>query len=157
MKPNSCPREPEVIAALLEGTLPGDLRAHASVCEVCSEVARVTQALAAEVVLAFSELRPPHAAVVWRRAQHLAREKAIARATEPIRMARMSTLAAAAIALPWLVVSLPNTHSWIPRFAHHVRTVDLSFSSAATATILLGAIGSLILITLSSWYVLAQE
>jgi hypothetical protein len=157
MKPNSCPREPEVIAALLWGTLAGDLRAHTSVCEVCCEIARVTQALVADVVPAFSELRPPHATVVWRRAQSLARKKTIARATQPIRIARISTWAAAAIALPWLLVSLPNSLLWIPGFAHHLRTVDLSFSSAATASILLGVLGSLFLITLSSWYVLCQE
>jgi hypothetical protein len=157
MKPTSCPREPEVIAALLHGTLSGDLRGHARVCEVCSEVAWVTQVLVEEVVPAFSEPRPPHAAVVWRRAQSLAREKTIARATAPIRIARVSTLTAAAIALPWLLVSLPNSLSWIPGFAHHLRTVDLSFSTAATASILLGAIGSLFLITLSSWYALCQE
>jgi len=155
MKPNSCTREPEVIASLLHGSLAGGLRAHASVCEVCSEVARVREALVEEVVPAFSELRPPDATVVWRRAQSLAREKAIARATEPIRVALISTLAAAALVLPWLAVSWPNSPSWISGFAHHLRTVDLS--RAATPALLLGAIGSLFLITLSSWYVLCKE
>jgi len=157
MKSNSCPREPDVIAALVEGTLPDDLRAHATVCEVCSEVVEVTQALVEEVAPAASELRPPDAAVVWRRAQSQAREKAMDKATQPIRMARISTLAAAAIALPWLVALFPISPAWIPDIARRLWTADLSFSSAATATSLLGAIGSLFLITLSSWYVLCQE
>ena len=157
MKPNSCSRESDVIAALLNDALPDDLYAHASLCEVCSEIVQVTNALFEEVAPASSELRPPDASVVWRRAQSLAREKAIAKATQPIRIACISSLVAAAIALPWLVRTLPYSLSWIPDLASHFRTVDLSFSSAATATFLLGTIGSLFLIILSSWYVLRRE
>ena len=157
MKPNSCTRESDLVAALLKDALPDDLYAHARLCEVCSEVLQVTNALLQEVAPASAELRPPDASVVWRRAQSLACEKAIARATQPIRIARIASLIAAAIALPWLALTLPYSLSWIPDFASHVRTVDLSFSSAATATFLLGTIGSLFLIILSSWYVLRQE
>jgi hypothetical protein len=157
MKPNSCSREPDVIAALLNDALPDDLYAHARLCEVCSEVIQVTNALLQEVAPGSTELRPPDASVVWRRAQSLACEKAFARATQPIRIARISSLVAAAIALPWLVLTLPYSLSWIPDLASHFRTVDLSFSSAAAATFLLGIVGSLLLIILSSWYVLRQE
>jgi hypothetical protein len=157
MKPNDCSRESEVIAALLDEGLPDDLRTHVSVCEVCSEVVEVSHALLQEVAPVSAELRPPDAIVVWRRAQSLARKKAIAKATEPIRIARISTGVAAAIALPWLVVTFPNSGSWIPDLARHFWAVDLSFSSAATGTLLVGTMGSLFLITLSSWYVLRQE
>ena len=157
MKPNSCTREPDVIAALLNDAVADDLRAHVSVCEVCSEVMQVTNGLLQEVAPASAELRPPDASVVWRRAQSLAREKAIAKATQPIRIARISTLVAAAIALPWLVLTLPNSPSWNSDLTRHFRTLDLSFSNAATGTFLLGTIGSLFLITLSSWYVLRQQ
>jgi len=157
MKPNSCSRESDVIAALLNDALTDDLYAHASLCEVCSEVIQVTNALFEEVAPASAELRPPDASAVWRRAQSLACEKAIAKATQPIRIARIGSLVAAAIALPWLVLTLPYSHSWIPDLASHFRSLDLSFSSAATATFLLGTIGSLFLIILSSWYVLRQE
>lgn len=157
MKPNSCTREPDVIAALLHDGLPDDLYAHASLCEVCSEVLQVTHALLREVAATSAELRPPDASVVWRRAQSLASEKAIAKATQPICIARISSLVAAAIALPWLVLTLPYSRSWVPGLASHFQTVDLSFSRAATATLLLGTIGSLFLIILSSWYVLRQE
>jgi hypothetical protein len=157
MKPNSCTREADVIAALRNDALPHDLRAHLSVCEVCSEVMQVTHALLREVAPVSAELRPPHASVVWRRVQSLAREKAIAKATQPIRIARIGSLVAAAIALPWLVLTLPNSHWRISDLASHLRTLDVSFSSAATAAFLLGTVGSLFLIILSSWYVLRQQ
>jgi len=157
MNPNSCTREAEVIAALVDGKLPDELQAHAGVCEVCSEIVQVTHVLVQEVAPPLAEVRPPDAAVVWRRAQSVAREQAIAKATQPIRIARIATLVAAAISLPWLILSPRNSSSWISDFTAHLKSVDMSFSSAATGTILLGAIGSLFLITLSSWFVLRQE
>ena len=157
MKPNSCTRESDVIAALLSNALPNELRAHVSVCVVCSQITQVTHALWQQVAAASAELRPPDASVVWRRAQSLAREKAIAKAMQPIRIARIGSLVAAAVALPWFALTLSNSHWWISDVASHFRTVDLSFSSAATATFLLGTVGSLFLIILSSWYVLRQE
>lgn len=157
MNPTFCTQEPEVIAALVNGTLPDDLQAHAAVCEICSEIVQVTQALVHEVASDSAELRPPDAAVVWRRAQSLAREKAIAKATQPIRIARISTMVAASIALPWLAVSFPISSSWISNFAASPKSVDPPFSAAAIGTILLGAIGGLLLVTLSSWYLLCEE
>lgn len=157
MKPNSCTRESDVIAALVVNALPDDLRTHVSVCEVCSEVMQVTYALLQDVAPAAAGLRPPDAGVVWRRAQSLAREKAIAKATQPIRIARISSLVAAAIAVPRLVQTLASFPSWIPNLAGPVQALDLSFSSAAAGTFLIGTIGSVFLITLSSWYVLHQK
>ena len=89
MKPNACTRESDVIAGLLNDALPDDLRAHVSICEVCSEVMQVTHALFEEIAPTSAELCPPAASVVWRRAQSLVCQKAIAKATRPIRIARM--------------------------------------------------------------------
>ena len=157
MKPNSCTRESDVIAALVNNALPDELRAHVSVCEVCSEVMQVAHALLQEVAPASAELRPPDAFVVWRRAQSFAREKAITQATQPIRIVRISSLVAAAIALFWLVLTLPSSPSCIPDLARRFQTLDLSLSTAAAGTFLIGSISSLFLITLSSWYVLHQK
>jgi hypothetical protein len=156
MNSNPCAREPEVVAALLNGALPHDLQAHAHACEVCSEVVKVAGALLNELSPS-AELRPPDASVVWRRAQSAAREQAIAKATQPIRIVRISTVVAAAVALPWLALGSPKFASWIPDFTRHIGTVDQSLSSAATGTILLGAIGSVLLVTLSSWYMLRHQ
>jgi len=149
-----CENEPAVVAALLAGALSPDLLAHVSVCEVCTEVAQVYHALSQEVAPSAQELGLPDASLVWRRAQSLAKQQAIARATRPIRIARICAGIAAFVALPWLAPALLNS---MPTFAHHVWTMDRTFSAALTGTTLLGVGASLILISLSSWYVLRQE
>lgn len=149
-----CEKEPVVVAALLAGALPDELLIHVSVCEVCTEVAQVSQALLQEVAPAPEELLLPDASLVWRRAEALAKQQAIAKATRPIRIARICACVAAFVALPWLAPTLLNS---MPTFANHMSTLDRTFTDALTGTTLLGMVGSLILISLSSWYVLRQE
>jgi lysylphosphatidylglycerol synthetase-like protein (DUF2156 family) len=122
---------------------------------MCFEVVSV-HALLQEVAPASAELRPPDAIVVWRRAQSLARKKATATAAQPIFIARIGTVVTVAIALLWLVLTQSDSPSWIHNLTRVFRTYDLSFSSAATGTFLLATIGSLFLITVSSWYVLRR-
>ena len=149
-----CEKEQVVIAALLAGALPDELLAHVSVCEVCTEVAQVSHALLHQVAPAADVLRLPDASLVWKRAQALAKQQAMAKATRPIRIARICAGVAALVAVPWLastrLISMPN-------FSHHLLTMDHTFSEALTGTSLLAAGASLILISLSSWYVLRQE
>jgi len=149
-----CEKEHVVVVALLAGALPHDVRAHVDICEVCTEIAQISRALMQEVAPASDELRPPDATLVWRRAQELAKQQAIAKATRPIRLARICACVVAFVALPWLASTFLNS---MPTFAHHLWTMDRMFSAALTGTILLGAAASLILISLSSWYVLRQE
>jgi hypothetical protein len=149
-----CEKEPVVVAALLAGALPDELLIHVSVCEVCTEVAQVSQALLQEVAPAPEELLLPDASLVWRRAEALAKQQAIAKATRPIRIARICACVAAFVALPWLAPTFLNS---MPTFANHMSTLDRTFTDALTGTTLLGMVGSLILISLSSWYVLRQE
>jgi hypothetical protein len=156
MKPNFCARESEVIAALLNDTLPSDLSAHVNGCETCSEIMQITHALQ-DVSSVSAPLCPPNARVVWQRAQSLAREHAIAKAMQPIRFARIGSLVAAASALCWLVLKLPFLFSSVPDLATHFQIADLSFSHAATGMLLLETIGGLFLIIFGSWYVLRQE
>ena len=156
MKPSFCGRESEVIAALLNDTLPSDLSAHVHGCEACSEIMQVTHALQ-EVTSVAASLRPPDARVVWRRAQSLAHEEAITKAMQPIRIARIGSLVATASALFWLVLKLPPIFSSVPDLASRFRIAGLSFSNAAIATLLFATVGGLSLITFGSWYVLRQE
>jgi hypothetical protein len=151
----SCEKEHVVVAALLARAVPHDVSAHVSICEVCAEIAQISHALMQDVAPASDELRPPpDATLVWRRAQALAKQQAIAKATRPIRLARICACVVAFVALPWLASTFLNS---MPTFAHHLWTMDRMFSAALTGTILLGAAASLILISLSSWYVLRQE
>ncbi len=149
-----CEKERVVVAALLAGAFPDDLLAHVSVCEVCAEVAQVSHALLHEVAPAADVLRLPDASLVWKRAETLAKQEVIAKATRPIRITRICTGVAALLALPWLAPTLLNS---MPNFSHHLLTVDHTFSEALTGTSLLAAGASLILISLTSWYVLRQE
>jgi hypothetical protein len=149
-----CEKEQVVVAALLVGALPDDLLAHVSVCEVCTEVAQVSHALLHEVAQVTDVLRPPDAGLVWKRAETLAKKQALAKATRPIRIARICGGVAALLALPWLASTFLNS---MPNFSHHLLTMDHTFSEALTGTSLLATGASLILISLSSWYVLRQE
>lgn len=149
-----CEKERAVAAALRSGSLSGDLLAHISVCEVCTEVAQVSHALLQEVAPTAKDLRLPDASLVWRRAQALAQQQAIAKATRPIRIARICAGLAAFVALPWLAPTFLNS---TPTLTHRLWAMDRTFSDALTGTTMLGVVGSLILISLSSWYVLRQE
>lgn len=153
-KTRFCEKEQVVVAALLAGALPNDLLAHVSVCEVCAEVAQVSHALLHQVAPAADVLRLPDASLVWKRAETLAKQQAIAKATRPIRIVRISAGVAALLALPWLAPTLLNS---VPNFSRHLLTMDHTFSEALTGTTLLAAGASLILISLSSWYVLRQD
>lgn len=149
-----CEKEQVVVAALLAGDLPDDLLAHVSACEVCTEAAQVSHALLHEVAPAADLLRLPDASLVWKRAERLAKRQAIARATQPIRIARICAGVAAWFAVPWLAPTFLNS---MPNYSHHLLTMDHTFSGALTGTSLLAIGASLILISLSSWYVLRQE
>jgi len=149
-----CEKEQAVVAALCAGNLSDDLLAHVNFCEVCSEVTQISHALSQDVAPVAVELRPPDANLVWRRAQAFAKQQALAKATHPIRIARICACAAAVIALPWVASTFLNS---MPNFSHHLLTMDHTFSEVLTGTTLLTAGASLILISLSSWYVLRQE
>jgi len=156
-EPPFCEKESSVVAAVLAGAIPDDLVAHIGGCAVCSEVVLVSELLANEISAVPKEFHIPDAGVVWRRAQRLSREQAIARATRPIRIVRICGGIAAVLALPWAGFTFLNSPSWLPDFAHYSWTVDHSLSAAATGAGLFGIVGSVILVSLSSWYVLRQE
>jgi hypothetical protein len=149
-----CEKEQVVVAALLAGALPDDLLAHVSVCKECTEIAQVSHAVLHEVAPAAIVLHLPDARLVWKRAETHAKQQAIAKATRPIRIARICAGVAALLALPWLAPTLLNS---MPNLSHHLSTMDHAFSEALTGTTLLAVGASLILISLSSWYVLRQE
>lgn len=154
MKTNSCDKEQTVVSALLTGTLPDDVRAHVSVCEECAEVMLVAQSLWQEVIPALGELYLPDASRVWRRAQAFARQRAIAKATQPIRVARIAAYVTAVIAMPWAILTFLNS---APTFVRHLWKPDRPLSDALTGTIPLGIAACLIFVSLSSWFVLRQE
>jgi hypothetical protein len=147
-----CEKEQVVVAALLAGDLRDDLLAHVSACEACTEVAQVSHALLHEVAPPADVLRLPDASLVWKHTEKLTKRQAIAKATRPIRIARVCAGVAALLVLPWA----PTLLNSMPNLSHHFLTMDHTFSQALTGIPLLAAGASLILICLSSWYVLRQ-
>jgi hypothetical protein len=107
MKANSCAQEPEVLAAVLEGRLCGELEAHARHCAICGEVAHVATLVRADFAAASRETSLPTADVVLLRAQIRAREEAARAAARPI----LLTHAIGIAALLGLLVSLAGKFS----------------------------------------------
>jgi len=102
MKTRTCPLEGDVVAAVLAGSLPDELRSHAQDCASCSEVARLATLVHADYAREVRAARVPTAGVVWLRAQIRAREEAARAAARPI----VLTQAIAIAALIGLLVSV---------------------------------------------------
>ena len=94
MTKNTCPLESDVLAAVLAGWVSDELRAHATTCPVCGEVARVAMLVHDDFSQAQRQSHPPTADVVWLRAQIRAREEAARTAARPIVLAQALTIAA---------------------------------------------------------------
>jgi hypothetical protein len=100
MKPVECEFESEVLAAVMQSRWPGraeeGLRAHASTCAICADVA----AVAAAIDQAREEMRAsvavPDSGGVWWRARLRARREAAEAAGRPITAAQVIALACAA-------------------------------------------------------------
>jgi hypothetical protein len=153
-----CDKEQAVVAAVRSGTLNADLLGHAGGCPVCSEALLVTEFLREESTCLEHELYTPDAAVLWRKAQTRAREKALARATLPIRITRTCTYALAILATPWIVLEFSRRPSWWSSLGlKHLAPMDGNWFVALTGTTLLGVTATFLCIALSSWYMLREE
>jgi|SRR5208282_3939167 len=168
MTEDYCEKEQAVVAALHGGTLNAELLGHAGGCPVCSEVLLVAEFLHEEGTSFDRELRLPDAAVIVRKAQARAREKALATATLPIRVARTCAYALAILAAPWVVLAFSGRPSWLPNLGlPHPISIDLTsitltpidgnWLAALTGTMVIGITATFLGIALSSWYMLREE
>jgi hypothetical protein len=102
-----CPREEEVLEAVMLGRWPGDLRHHADACPVCRDLATVAAALHEDRDDAWREAHPPTSGQVWWRASTRARAEAALTAARPITVlqavagACAAGLAAGLVTLGW--------------------------------------------------------
>lgn len=153
MKEHYCNKEQQVVAAVRANSGDVEILTHARNCPVCSEILLVTESLRDDTELTTHELSGlPDAAVIWRKAQSVAREKALARATLPIRIARICTLVVAVFAAPWVLVESG------PLWTGPLGSVNWRWPSALNETTLLLMItGTVLCIGLSSWYILREE
>ncbi|MGA9980523.1 MAG: hypothetical protein WBQ08_18025 [Candidatus Sulfotelmatobacter sp.] len=153
MKEHYCEKEQQVVAALRANSHDVEILKHARNCPICSEVLLVTECLREDTEFAPHELSGlPDAAVIWRKAQAAAREKALARATLPIRIARICTLVVVVFAAPWVIVESS------PLWTETLGSVNWHWPSALNETALLLIVtGTVLCIGLSSWYMLREE
>jgi hypothetical protein len=152
-----CEKEPAVVAALRSGPLYDELFVHAGNCPVCSEVLLVTEFLREEIASA-QDARMPDAARIWQCAQNRAREKAVLKATLPIRIARTLAGVVAVVAMPWLVLVLVKLPLRVPDLGlRYFLLLDWHWSPTVTSSTLLSVTVTLICIGFSSWYILREE
>lgn len=128
MSARSCEHEADVLDLVAIGQWPQradtGLRAHASGCEVCAEVASIAIAVR-EWSQAAPVARMPEASVVWHRAQVRARADAARAAARPVWVAQAGALVALVVALAWMGPSA----SW---YADVWRSVTQAMPSAPT-------------------------
>jgi len=160
MNEHFCEKEQQVVAALCGSSRDAEILGHAGRCPVCSEVLLVSEFLRESTQLAAHELSAlPDAALIWRKAQALAREKALVRATLPIRIARISAFVVAVLAAPWLIFESHQLWPVMPDFwpRHLSFTNRLRPSDSNETALPLAITATIICIGLSSWYMLREE
>ncbi len=157
MNEHYCEKEQEVAAAFAGNSRDAEILNHARECPVCSEVLLVREFLGGSAQLAPHEIENlPDATLVYRKAQVTAIEKALRRATLPIRCVRLVASAAGILAAP-LLFHLSRrlwpglTGVWL----RHLSSNSLLWPSGSNELALLLAITCAICsIGLSSWYML---
>ena len=160
MSEYGCEKEQQLADALRSDSCSLELREHARQCPVCFEVLLVAEFLREEANLAEHEFGIlPDAPLIWRKAQVVAREKALVRATLPIRIASIFTVVVAVLAAPWLILESHQSLPWIADlWPRQLTSTNRLWPSGLNETALLIAIaGTIICIGLSSWYMLREE
>ena len=157
MKSYLCEQEQAAAAAARTGAWTDPLREHVRGCAVCSEVVALTGLLLQESRLAEHEQASlPDASLVWRKAQANARERALARAALPIRIAMVSACAGALIAVSWLGFNSAQSASWQ---AGPWLQVSLERWAAAfnEGVVMLAFAATLLCMVLGSWFILRED
>jgi len=157
-----CEREEQTTAAIRSGPVSQEIASHAQHCAACAEILLVGEFLRTNAALPVHEPVPSSSPTfIWQRAQRRATQQAVHRALRPIRF--MTVIACIAFACsPWLRWLLPMgkelSTSWSKAFDLDLAFVSKAWPATATeATLFLGLSGTVILLALSSWYMLREE
>jgi hypothetical protein len=92
MTARSCPREPELLDALLRGFVEPELAAHADACSSCGEIRLVARSLIDDRIEAVREAPVPSAGTMWLRMQMREHQEAQARARRSLFIGQAATL-----------------------------------------------------------------
>ena len=175
MTVRECPRESEVIGAIISGRWPDQcddtLAAHVAQCQACKEVVEVAGLLRLERNDLHDEITVPSAGQVWWRAAIRARLEASQQATRPISwvlgisVACVVGLSLAVVEMLWAPVqsalrsTAPGTFTfgfseitrWLPSFS------ELTPLTMAGLLVVLGAAACLVLAPLALYLALSDE
>jgi len=162
-----CEREDQTAAVIRSGTIGDDIgdhtAAHAQRCPVCAEILLVGEFLHANAALAHHERTTlPDPAILWQKARRQATQQAVRRAVRPIRFMKIIACVAFACA-PWLRSLLPMARElavpWSKAFDLNLAFLSKPWpATAGQLTFLVGLSGTtILLLALSSWYMLRQE
>ena len=159
MNGNYCEKEQQLDEALRSDSCTLELREHASQCPICHEILLVANFLREEAHLKKHELSTlPEARLVWRNTQALAREKALVRATLPMRIVKTSAFVVAVVAMTWFVVEYRLWRLVTDLWPKHLTPVSRLWPPGLSdSTLLLVSTGALICIGLSSWYIVREQ
>ena len=154
-----CEKEQQIVAALCGGSRDAEILGHARSCPVCSEVLLVAELLRESTQIASHGLGGlPDAGLIWRKAQSLAHEKALVRATLPIRLAKISAFVVAVLAAAWLILESHQLWPWMANlWPRHLSFTNRLWPADLNGTALLLAITGTLFCTLSAWYMLREE
>lgn len=176
MKPPECPREQDVINAIVIGRWPDrcdeTLCAHAAECSVCKELVEVTSVMRLDQEGMRDEMSLPSAGQVWWRAAIRARLEASERVARPmswifgVSLACAAGLTIAVVQLLWspmrVAFGSPNPEAWAAWLALEFNRLLLTLTSlgpfATTGIfVVLGAAACLVLAPLALYIALSDE
>lgn len=162
MNPAICEREKQTFSAICGGTISQEIFSHAQRCPACSEILMVGELLHASGTLTDHErVALPDPGLIWRKAQWKATQKAVHTALRPIRFMKIIACVAFGCS-PWLRWLLPIKQELSASWS---RAIDLNLSFVSKAwpatgsevMLLVGFSGTIVLLALSSWYMLREE
>jgi hypothetical protein len=162
MNRSICEREDQTAAAVRAGTIDPEIASHARQCAACAEVSLVTEFLQRGDTLAEHEQIPmPDAGLIWAKANLRATQEVVRIVLRPIRFMKIIAVIAFACS-PWFRLVLPVVRqmasSWSGGLNFNVAFAPKLWPFMANdSMILLASTGTLILLGLSSWYMLRQE
>lgn len=157
-----CEREHKTAASVRREALDHETASHAQECAVCSEIVLVSRFLNEDCALGeHGRTALPDPMRIWQEAQLRAKKEAMRRALRPIRYMRVLACIAFACS-PWLRLLLQIGREFAGSWS---QTLGINIASASKfwpvmanqSIVLLGAFGTIVLLGLSSWYMLRQE
>jgi hypothetical protein len=141
----TCPRESEVVDALMAGRWPDacddELRAHAAACATCGDLVLVATAIAADAPRA----DVPTSGVMWFRIQRRERQQAARVASRTLTFVQASSIAGAIAFMLTIVGGLSFSDTWKTLLARAVELTNLSqwmlpLSFAVAVTLMLAPV-----------------